>query len=329
MDTFAQIIAQEAIEKRYSRKHIDDYIREAIRENPVNYSKVEKGVAMLQEWMEGTYRPEKMARIAQLKAYAPEASNLEKIVTDMFVGIAYVQKPQLMASLNVQLSGRLGFDDRSDAIQTVAEMLSVLCLTDAFDITKENRMASLMVVSRIELGTELLNYIEHSQYLPPMVCKPLELESNYDSGYLSHKDSLILGNGNHHDGNICLDVLNIANSVKLKLDVGFLLALEEDKSFELKSEDEFNEWVEIKKKHKQFPTYASYVAYVEGMWESFKGTSAEIYMQMINAGNTFYLTHKVDKRGRIYSQGYHINTQGNPYKKAMIDLANEEIVEGV
>lgn len=329
MDTFAQIIAQEAIEKRYSRKHIDGYIREAIRENPVNYSKVEKGVALLQEWMEGTYRPEKMMRIAQLKAYAPEASDLEKIVTDMFVGIAYVQKPQLMSSLNVQLAGRLGFDDREQAIQTVAELLSVLCLTDAFDITKESRMASLMVVNCLELPENVLRFIEYSEYLPPMVCEPLKLESNYDSGYLSHKESLILGNGNHHDGNICLDVLNIANSVKLKLDVGFLLALEEDKSFELKSEDEFNEWVEIKKKHKQFPSYAHYVAYVEGMWEMFKRTSAEMYMQMINAGNKFHLTHKVDKRGRIYSCGFHINTQGNAYKKAMIDLANEEIVEGV
>lgn len=326
MDTHAQIMVQEAIERKYSRKHIDGYIRKAISENPVNQSKVDKGVALIKDWMEGQYRPEKEARIKQLKAYA---TDLPQLVTDLFVGIAYMQKPQLMASVNVQLSGRLGFDDRSDAIQTVAEMLSVLCLTDAFDITKESRMASLMVVSRIELPDRLLRFIEHSDYLPPMVCGPLYLENNYDSGYLTHKDSLILGKGNHHDGNICLDVLNIANSVKLKLDVDFLLALEEDKSFELKSEEDFDEWVAIKKKHKQFPSYAHYVAYVEGMWETFKGTSAEMYMEMINAGNKFHLTHKVDKRGRIYSQGYHINTQGNPYKKAMIDLANEEIVEGV
>lgn len=329
MDNMYQIMAQEAIERKYSRKHIDGYIRAAIRDNPVNQSKVDKGVALIKDWMEGQYRPEKEARIKQLKAFAPDDAAVAKTVTDLFVGIAYVQKPQLMSSLNVQLAGRLGFDDREQAIKTVAEMLSVLCLTDAFDITKENRMASLMVVSRIELPEKVLRFIEHSEYLPPMVCEPLELENNYDSGHLTIKESLILGNGNHHDGNICLDVLNIANSVKLKLDVDFLLALEEDKSFELKSEDEFNEWVVIKKKHKQFPTYASYVAYVEGMWETFKGTSAKMYMEMVENGNEFCLTHKVDKRGRIYSQGYHINTQGNPYKKAMIDLANEEIVEGV
>lgn len=326
MDNMYQIMGQEALERKYSRKHIDGYIRAAIKDNPVNQTKVDKGVELIKEWMEGQYRPEKEARIKQLKAFA---TDLPQLVTDLFVGIAYVQKPQLMSSVNVQLAGRLGFDDREAGIQTVAEMLSVLCLTDAFDITKENRMASLMVVNCIELPERLLRYIEHSEYMPPMVCEPNVLESNYDSGYLTIKESLILGNGNHHDGNICLDVLNIANSVKLKLDVDFLLALEEDKSFELKSEDEFNEWVAIKKKHKQFPSYAHYVAYVEEMWETFKGTSAEMYMEMVNADNEFHLTHKVDKRGRIYSQGYHINTQGNPYKKAMIELANEEIVEGI
>ena len=71
------------------------------------------------------------------------------------------------------------------------------------------------------------------------------------------------------------------------------------------------------------------MAYVEGMWETFKGTSAEMYMEMVNAGNEFHLTHKVDKRGRIYSCGFHINTQGNAYKKASIDLAKEEIVTGI
>jgi len=50
---------------------------------------------------------------------------------------------------------------------------------------------------------------------------------------------------------------------------------------------------------------------------------------MVSQGNEFYLTNKVDKRGRIYSQGYHINTQGTSFKKAMIDLAHEELVTGM
>ena len=49
---------------------------------------------------------------------------------------------------------------------------------------------------------------------------------------------------------------------------------------------------------------------------------------MVSQGNRFYLTHKVDKRGRIYAQGYHITTQGTAFKKAMIELAEPEFIEG-
>ena len=64
-------------------------------------------------------------------------------------------------------------------------------------------------------------------------------------------------------------------------------------------------------------------------WEAFKYASHRVWMLMYNQGNRFYLTNKVDKRGRLYSVGYHINTQGNQFQKAMVELADEEIVEGV
>ena len=43
--------------------------------------------------------------------------------------------------------------------------------------------------------------------------------------------------------------------------------------------------------------------------------------------NPFYLTHKIDKRGRIYSQGYAINVQGNSYQKSLIDLVKKDYIE--
>ncbi len=185
-----------------------------------------------------------------------------------------------------------------------------------------------MLESKLYLSEEVLNFIEQSEYLPPMVCEPLELESNYDSGYLTHKESLILGKGNHHDGNICLDVLNLANSVKLKLDTDFLRTVEEECGTELTLEGVKN------KALKKGVVYsddqaAAVLVKLQEQWPAFKATSAKMYMLMHNLGNEFHLTHKVDKRGRIYAQGYHISTQGSSYKKAMIELANEEIVEGV
>lgn len=299
MDSILQIVRQEDVEKRFNRKHIDGYIREAMKIED-NQAKITDGVARLQAWMAQSYYESKDARLAQLKML-----DITKLVTDIFVGIAYVMKPQLFTSVTAQLAGRLGLDDKRDAILTIAEILAVLCNTDAFDITKEDQLASLMVESRLHIPDETKVFISQSEYLPPMVCEPLPLESNYDSGYLSHKDSLILGKGNHHDGDICLDVLNLVNKVALKLDTDFLLTVEEEPTFELDD------------------------AQKRDMWLDFQGQSTRMYMLMHNLGNEFYLTHKVDKRGRIYAQGYHISTQGTSYKKAMIELANEEVVEGV
>jgi hypothetical protein len=162
-----------------------------------------------------------------------------------------------------------------------------------------------MLVSRIPLSSALIKFVENSSYLPPMVCEPLELTTNYCSGYLSHKDSLILGKSNHHDGDICLDVLNTINIIALRLDTQFLSKVEEDPTFELDTPEKIEAWMQ------------------------FKRQSYSFYSLMNSQGNEFYLTNKVDKRGRIYSQGYHVNTQGTSFKKASIELANEELVTGM
>lgn len=64
-------------------------------------------------------------------------------------------------------------------------------------------------------------------------------------------------------------------------------------------------------------------------WDKFKYDSYCLYSTIAKQGNRFWLDQKVDKRGRMYAEGYHITTQGKPFKKAMIELANEEIIEGV
>lgn len=300
MDNMLQIVRQEALEAKFCRKQINPKIREAILANSDMLDKIEHGVELVKEYCSQATYASKMARLAQVSLLDPQ-----ELVTDIFVGIAYFQMSTMYASVCAQIAGRLGFDDRREAILTVSELLAVLCETDAFDITKASREASLYLVSRIPLGQELIEWIINSAYMPPMVCKPLELENNYSSGYLTHKDSLILGPGNHHDGDLCLDVLNTMNQVALKLDTDFLCAMGE------------------------VPKHEPETAEQRDLWLQFEAKSKEIYLLIARLSNEFYLTNKVDKRGRVYAQGYHITTQGAPYKKAMIELANEEVVEGV
>lgn len=323
MSKFEAIDRQEAIEVAYNRKHIDLKIREAIKASEFTERKVHEGVTLLKEWLQGEYHESKMDRLAQLQHL-----DLEVLVRELFVGIAYVQKDTPFTSVTAQLAGKLGFNNKGAAIQTVAEIIAVLCATDAFDINKKSLSASLTLVSRIPLPEELIHFIENSVYLPPMVVEPLELKNNRDSGYLTHRDSLVLGAGNHHEGDLCLDVLNLINRVPLKLDVEFLCALEEDPNTEFTVE-----WAHAKAMEKgQFLSHAQALERVEEAIEQFyqfKAQSYRFYKLMVDHGNRFHLTHKVDKRGRIYAQGYHITTQGTSFKKAMVELAHEEVVEGV
>lgn len=300
METMKHIVLQESNEQRFSRKHIDGYIRKAITTNPVMLEKVQQGVELVEQYISGEYYDSKMVRIKQLQHL-----DIEQLVLDIFTGVAYCLKEELFTSVTAQMAYRLKFSDKGDAITTVAELIAVLCTTDAFDITKADRMASLMVISRIPLGKEIVDFIDNSQYLPPMVCEPLPLENNFSSGYLTHNDSLILGHDNHHDGDICLDVLNTMNKVKLSLDTKFLSTVEEEPTFDVTNQDQLD------------------------LWNNFKRQSYKFYSLMADCGNEFYLTHKVDKRGRIYSQGYHITTQGTAFKKASIELAKKEVVTGV
>ena len=322
-DTLLQITRQEAIEARYSRKHIDQYIRDSILGNPAMVAKIAQGVQLIEDYKGKTYYASKNTRIAQL-----DGLDIEALVLDIFVGIAYCQREELFTSVTAQLASRLKFDDKADAIKTVAELVAVLCETDAFDINKASAMASLMIQSQIPLEDTLLEYINNSQYLPPMVCEPLELTNNYSSGYLTHTDSLILRGYNHHDGDICLDVLNTVNRVALRLDTEFVGTVEEDPNAEFTADRAIDAAAE-KGKHITQAQALEVVAKQIENWKRFKGQSYEFYLMLATQGNEFYLTNKVDKRGRIYSQGYHLNTQGASHKKACVELAKEELVDGM
>ena len=148
--------------------------------------------------------------------------------------------------------------------------------------------------------------MELVQYMPPMIVEPLEVNSNRDTGYMTLKDSLILGGkANHHEGNICLDVLDIQNKVCLKIDTQFI-----------------NSFIEVPKK-------ALETKEAEENWHQFKKKSDEMYRLVLRTGNRVWLTHRVDVRGRMYAQGYHLNTQGASFKKALLELAKEELVTGI
>ena len=57
-----------------------------------------------------------------------------------------------------------------------------------------------------------------------------------------------------------------------------------------------------------------------------KSSSEEVYRDLLDQGNKFYFVWKRDSRGRSYSQGYHVNLQGNQYRKSIINFAKKELL---
>ena len=292
---------QRSNEYQFSRKHINGYLDEFIRQAPDLEAMVQQGVELLTSWLSQTFSYQSK----QIRLDAVRRMDLEQLTRDIFIGMAYIQTPELYVSVTSQLAGHLRFSDKLEAIKTVAEVCAVLCYTGAFTIWKESLESSMYVKSNFLLPRQISDAISRSRYLPPMVCKPMEITNNFESGYLTHNDCVILGRGNGHSNNIGLDVINTQNQVALKLDLDFLKTVEEEPNKPITSLEQ------------------------QQNWDQFKYDSYCVYTMMAKQGNHFYLTHKVDKRLRLYAQGYHVTTQGSPFKKASIELANEEIVQGV
>jgi hypothetical protein len=289
------IVAQETIEHKFNKRLINNKIKQFVIDNC--YTFVEKGVNHVQTWLNKSYYDSKNKRLKVIKEL-----DLYELVEKILIGTVYYQREELFTSVSAQLAGVLGWDDKPDAIKTMAELLAVLCHTDAFDMAR-NEANSWVLISRIKPTDELKDFIENVMYLPPMVVEPEKVTSNSDTGYLTFKSSLMLGRGNHHDGDLCLDAINIANSVGLRLDTNFLSKVEMPCTFEVKTQQQ------------------------QDQWSHFKRMTYKIMLLLAKNNNKFWLTHRVDKRGRIYSMGYHVSTQSNAFGKASIEFANEESID--
>jgi hypothetical protein len=174
----------------------------------------------------------------------------------------------------------------NQALCTVLDELQHLECIDIYDSEYP------YIIPKISLQDEIIEYIKSKEYLPPMVCRPRLILKNTDEPYLTkRKGSVILGDSfNHHDKPLALDVLNTLGKVQLSLDEDILSVPRDNPD-----DDE--------------------------MLAIFDATSAYMALDIVHKyDNTCYLPWKYDKRGRVYSQGYHINIQSDAYNKALINL---------
>lgn len=222
-----------------------------------------------------------------------------KLAVDAMVQIALHKRADLPTMIGSLMS-------HSNDAQHIADTLLKMAENDCFDY--DPSIDKFVVI--YEMSDDVQMELEAFQYPLPIVSKPKEVKKNTDTGYYVGKGSIILKK-NHHEMNVCLDHINRMNNQRLCInwDVANFVKNEWshlDKPKEGESKQEFEKRVRA--------------------FQKYDRTAKEVMELVTKEGNNFSLGHKYDKRGRTYSQGYHINYQGTSWNKAVIEFADKELV---
>lgn len=192
--------------------------------------------------------------------------------------------------------------------QATTDALLLACQIDLVDW---NPNLKLFII-KYDISQDVQDDLDRYQFPMPMVVEPRELKTNTDTGYFTSRNSVILKN-NHHEEDVCLDHLNNVNRVKMTLNHDVALMIK-------------NQWKNLDKP-KPGEDRKEYQKRVKA-FDKYDRTAKDVMVHLEIAGGEFYLTHKYDKRGRVYCQGYHVSYQGNTWNKAVINFAHEELTEG-
>lgn len=191
--------------------------------------------------------------------------------------------------------------------QQCADYLYQAAVSDLINWSPDLQMFVVIFTISYDVQEEL----DRFQYPLPMVIPPKELKSNTDCGYLTSRGSVILRN-NHHSDDICLDHLNRMNQIALTINHD-VVKMVKNKWRNLDKPKEGEKREDYERRRRAF--------------EKYDRSAKDVISIIQKEGNDFYLTHKYDKRGRTYCQGYHVNYQGAPWNKAVIEFSNQEVTQ--
>lgn len=317
LTAFNLIDVQIATESYFSRTTIKQELRDYMYSNEAMVKNIDVVVKDIEEWIRDFDKYDsKIKRLAHLQANIDIKELIEEA---MLVVLRLDTSETLLATVAGQLATKLDFfENKKDAVVTAGEIFAIMDRNELiymenkdgtyFDEIDQRSYAivSKVIVNPWALPTKLRLHIERSMYPLPMLSRPKVLTKNTDSGYLTvNKASVVLGGAiNHHEGTLSLDVLNTMNTNTYSIDTEMVHHL----THELNPIGDLTDEQQLQ-------------------YDKYMVDKADVVSFMVAQGNKFHLTHAFDKRGRTYSRGYHVNTQGNSMDKAIIELSNKVIVE--
>ena len=305
---------QEEIELTFSRTKARDYVYELITSQDAGMDAVVQGIALLEVWtlLPSTYtaKAERRDTLANM--------NLQKVVESLLVDVLMLRKPTTLNNMATMIGASLGFKEAAQGITLAGEIIAVLAEMGFYSLLKRHPNSSYYIVPNVFLDDEERLIAERGMYMPPLVERPKKLRENYDTPFQSLPSESLILKKNHHDNEISLDVLNNQNYIPLTLNLDFLNEVEEVPTFDL----DHIKGIELVPHN----IAQDMLRMQKNNWELHLEQSNFVYQTMYDAGNKFYVPNKVDKRGRIYAQGHHINPMGASYKKACTELFHKKPV---
>ena len=192
--------------------------------------------------------------------------------------------------------------------QAVADKLLLMVELDYLDFDTDLDKFTV----KFDLSDDVKEMLDRFQFPLPMVVRPERITDNFTTGYLTMKAPLVLNGSEYFDDvDLCLDHLNRANSVALAM------------NFDVITSDQGKFVKPVRAVGEDFDEYRKRVKQAE----QFYNTTIQVMEQIDELSDEIYLTHRYDRRGRIYATGYHCNTQGTDYHKAVLSLANKEVLK--
>ena len=201
------------------------------------------------------------------------------------------------------------FEEFKDPYQACADALWAAVERDLVDFDT----FSEQFIFRYDVSDEVKLELERFQYPLPFVVEPKPVHSNEDTGYFTSKGSIILKQ-NHHTDDVCLDHINRVNRMKLRINPDTARMVK-------------NQWRNLDRP-KQGETQAEFEKRCKA-FEKYDRVSREVMetICMTDDQAGFWLTHRYDKRGRTYAQGHHVQYQGTPWNKAVVEFFDQEVVK--
>ncbi len=307
----SKVDAQIRMEEKYSRKEIRKLVRKEITTSKEIVDKIQQAVTMSMEWVaDPDHHDSKRYYLDEL---TPEIC--ENICIDILTQVCVDVRIRAITELVGMPAANLPKENYLGNLMVVAGVCRWMHEVELINVYQaycspvyQNGSSVIGVGPVYQLSERMSIYLQQTMHLPPFIAPPLEVTKNSDSAYYIEDKPVLLKGYNQHSKPIALDVINIANSQTFSLDIDFLNTVRD-------------EFTPSKKKQDKATKEAQYK-----QWEKFQKDSMHVYIELYKQGNKFWLGHHYDFRGRLYCRGYHVTSQGNSFKKAILNFHEERTI---